>query len=354
MATDVLMPVLTEPGEDGVVTAWMVDEGETCKQGQLIAEIQVEKVSDEVFAPESGLVTDRVGINQPVPQGQPICRIEAASEQATAPSQEESAADTRPEKTAEARVVAASPSARRVAKELGVDLSSLSPSRGTRITEVDVRAAAGSGSAESKPGLAGLRAVIARNMRTSQAESAAVTLTTTLRLPSGRPGHITATVVSAVAKALAEHPDLNGTREGDVFTPADTPHISVAIQTEQGLVSPVVHDPAVKSVDALHEEIADIAEKARQRNLAMADYEGGTFTVTNLGAYGIDGFTPIINYPQVAILGVGAVREVPVFAEDGSVVKGAQMVLSLTFDHAFVDGAPAAEFLRRVGDEIER
>lgn len=353
MATDVLMPVLTEPGEDGVVTAWLVDEGETCKQGQLIAEIQVEKVSDEVFAPESGLVTDRVGVNEPVPQGQPICRIEAASEQATTPSQEKSVADTRPEKAAETRV-ATSPSARRVAKELGVDLSSLSPSRGARITEADVRAAAGSGSAGDKSALTGLRAVIARNMRTSQTESAAVTLTTTLPLPSGRPDHITAKVVSAAAKALAEHPDLNGTRDGDVFTPADTPHISVAIQTEQGLVSPVVRDPAAKSVDALHEEIADIAENARQRKLAISDYEGGTFTVTNLGVYGIDGFTPIINYPQVAILGVGAIREVPVFAEDGSMVKGTQMVLSLTFDHAFVDGAPAAEFLRRVADEIIR
>jgi pyruvate dehydrogenase E2 component (dihydrolipoamide acetyltransferase) len=351
MATDVLMPVLTEPGEDGVVTAWMVDEGETCRQGQLIAEIQVEKVSDEVFAPESGLVTDRVGINEPVPQGQPICRIEAASERATAPSQAEPAADIRPEKTAETRV-AASPSARRLAKELGVDLNSLSPSRGARITEADVRAAAGSGPARSEPALTGLRAVIARNMRKSQTESAAVTLTTTLPLPSGKPDHITAKVVSAAAKALAEHPDLNGTRDGDLFTPADTPHISVAIQTEQGLVSPVVRDPAAKSVEALHEEIADLAEKARQQKLDMSDYEGGTFTVTNLGAHGIDAFTPIINFPQVAILGVGAVREVPVFAEDGSLVKGAQMTLSLTFDHAFVDGAPAAEFLRRVADEI--
>ena len=351
MATDVLMPVLTEPGEDGVVTAWMVDEGGPCKQGQLIAEIQVEKVSDEVFAPESGLVTDRVAINEPVPQGQPICRIEAAAEQATALSKEGMPADVRPERPADTRV-AASPSARRLAKELGVDLNSLSPSRGARITEADVRAAAGSGSAGSESPLTGLRAVIARNMRTSQAESAAVTLTTTLPLPSGRPDHITARVVSAAAKALAEHPDLNGTREGDIFTPAETPHISVAVQTKQGLVSPVLRDPAAKSVEALHEEIADMAEKARQRKLAVSDYEGGTFTVTNLGPYGIDGFTPIINFPQVAILGVGAVREVPVFAADGSVVKGAQMVLSLTFDHAFVDGDPAARFLRRVGDEI--
>jgi pyruvate dehydrogenase E2 component (dihydrolipoamide acetyltransferase) len=286
MATDVLMPVLTEPGEDGVVTAWMVDEGGPCKQGQLIAEIQMEKVSDEVFAPESGLVTDRVGINEPVPQGQPICRIELAAKQATAPSQGGPAADVRPEKTADTRVAA--PSARRLAKELGVDLNSLSPSRGARITEADVRAAAGSGSAGSESPLTGLRAVIARNMRTSQAESAGVTLTTTLPLPSGRPDHITARVVSAAAKALAEHPDLNGTRDGDVFTPADTPDISVAVQTEQGLVSPVVRDPAAKSVEALHEEIADMAEKARQRKLAMSDYEGGTFTVTNLGAYGIE------------------------------------------------------------------
>jgi pyruvate dehydrogenase E2 component (dihydrolipoamide acetyltransferase) len=103
-------------------------------------------------------------------------------------------------------------------------------------------------------------------------------------------------------------------------------------------------------VSEIHEEIRGLAERARGRKLSMADYEGGTFTVTNLGSYGVDGFTPIINLPQMAVLGVGVVRKVPVFSPEATVAEGSRVVLSLTFDHAFIDGAPAAEFLRRVGE----
>lgn len=151
---------------------------------------------------------------------------------------------------------------------------------------------------------------------------------------------------------LRRHPDLNGVREGDRFAPAETAHIAMAIQTEEGLVAPVVPDPAGMSLDEVESSIRRLGEAAKAKTLTAEDYANATFTVTNLGSYGIDGFTPIINLPQVAVLGVGAARPMPGVDEAGAVVARYQMVLSLTFDHAFIDGAPAAAFLQDVGQAL--
>jgi pyruvate dehydrogenase E2 component (dihydrolipoamide acetyltransferase) len=311
----------------------------------MIAEVQAEKISAEVEAPASGFVVGLVGIHEVVAQGSPICSITESVEKAPTPVAAASA--TAPASEAAARVVA-SPAAKRVARELGVDLATI---EGTgpdgRVTESDVRAAA-QGEAAPSP----LRAVIARNMRRSHAETAPVTLHTTVDLGAEKPTQITARVVRTVAEVLARHPHLNGVREGDRFVPAETAHIAVAIQTDEGLVAPVVPDPTVLSVDEVEFIIGRLAEDARAKTLTAIDYEGATFTVTNLGSYGIDGFTPIINLPHVAILGVGAVRQVPAVDETGAIIARYQMVLSLTFDHAFVDGAPAAAFLQEVGQTL--
>lgn len=343
---DVTMPVITLEGEDGVVTAWFVDEGQACAEGQLIAEVQAEKTADEVQAPSAGYVVDRVGINDPVPQGRPICRIVDEAESSTPVAVTTVGAA----RTATPPPVAASPAAKRLARERGVDITAVTGTGpGGRITEADVQAAAaGSGAERMTP----LRAVIAYNLRRSHAETAPVTLFTTVEMGSSAPSNITAKVVRAAAQVLLDHPGLNGRRQGDMFTPATTAHVTVAIQTDAGLVAPVLRDPAAKSVDEVAEEIRELAQRARDKSLVNADYEGGTFTVTNLGGYGVDGFTPIINLPQVAILGVGAIRKVPVVTPDGTVAVGAQMTLSLTFDHAFVDGAPAAEFLQQLASNL--
>jgi pyruvate dehydrogenase E2 component (dihydrolipoamide acetyltransferase) len=125
--------------------------------------------------------------------------------------------------------------------------------------------------------------------------------------------------------------------------------VAIAIQTDEGLVAPVVRDAASRSVEDIARSIQDLAQRATTKTLTAEDFEGGTFTVTNLGAYGIDGFTPIINLPQVAILGVGAVKRVPAIDDNGDITARNQMVLSLTFDHAFVDGAHAAAYLQQLG-----
>jgi pyruvate/2-oxoglutarate dehydrogenase complex dihydrolipoamide acyltransferase (E2) component len=336
MSMDVTMPVITGEGEDGVVTAWFVDEGQACAEGQLIAEVQAEKTADEVRAPSAGYVVDRVGINDPVPQGRPICRI---VDQVTPPGP---AAGDGPGSAAGAPApppVAASPAAKRLARELGVDIASVSGTGpGGRITEADVHAAS---AGHAPAGMSPLRAVIARNMRRSQAETAPVTLFTTVELGSSAPANITAKVVRAAAQVLFDHPSLNGRRRDDVFTPSETAHVAVAIQTDEGLVAPVLRDPAAKSVDEVAEEIRQLAQRARDKTLVERRLRGRDLHGHQSGRYGVDGFTPIINLPQVAILGVGAIRKVPVVTADGTVAVGAQMTLSLTFDHAFVDGAPA-------------
>jgi len=341
MAIDVLMPVLAEEGEeDGVVTAWMVEEGSHVNAGQLVATVQVEKVAADVEAPVSGVVRGLVGLNEPVAQGAVMCAVFDEDEAPTSPAPK----SDRP---------TASPSAKRVARELGIDLAVVEGSGpGGRITDADVRAEAGAESHGSEE-FTGLRAVIARNMRESARTTAPVTLTTTVDVTNSLTDRVTARIVQAVASALVDHPVLNGTREGDRFIEGGAPDVSLAIQTDGGLVAPVVRDPAGWSLDDLADEVVELAERARTKQLSAEDFQGGTFTVTNLGAYGIEAFTPIINLPQVAILGVGVVRSVPGFDEQGSIVPRREMVLSLTFDHAFVDGAPAAAFLAHLRSLLE-
>lgn len=347
------MPIVTDEGDDAVVTAWMVDELARVAPGQLIAEVQAEKVAMDVEAPVGGIVSGLVAINEPVAQGEPICVIEEAAGRDSEPPSEAQGEASAP-RTGDGAPprVPASPAARRLARDLGVDVARLTGSGpGGRITEADVRSAAPSEPPEPAPPT-GLRTVIARNMRASHASTAPVTLTTTADVTGRVPERITAWVVRATANALSAHPDLDGVRDGDVFRPAETTGISVAVQTDAGLVAPVVVDPASKSLTDLAEEIATLAARARARELENADFQGGTFSVTNLGAYGVDAFTPIINLPEIAILGVGAIRDSVALEEDRP-TRRRTMTLSLTFDHAFVDGAPAAACLATIRRELE-
>lgn len=333
------MPVVTTEGDDAVVTAWFVTEGSTVTTGQLIAEVQAEKVADDVSAPADGVVQGLVAINIPVPQGAPICTIGEAG--------------TAPASPIETDGVRASPAAKRRARELGVDLVAVAATgAGGRITEADVEmAAAGSVLAVEEPGF--LRAVIARNMLRSHAETAPVTLTTQVDMTGVALEHITSRVVRTTAACLRDHASLNGTRDGARFIPSDVANIAIAIQTDEGLTAPVIRDPTALELEDLAKTIANLAERARSKQLDASDFEDGTFTITTLGSFGIDAFTPLINLPQIAILGVGAIREVPGFAEDGSVVSRRFLTLSLTFDHAFVDGAQAAAFLVAVREALE-
>jgi pyruvate/2-oxoglutarate dehydrogenase complex dihydrolipoamide acyltransferase (E2) component len=286
--------------------------------------------------------------------------------------------------------VIASPAARRLARELAVELSGLRGSGpGGRIIERDVQAAhaapalarptasppaaAASVPAAATAGrtiaLAGMRRVIADRMLHSQTTNATVTVTleadmheaTNLRQQligewEAREGvRITFgdVIVKSVARALVEHPRLNASLRDDQIVQHADVHVGVAVALDDGLIVPVVRHADRKSLLEIGRETKDLGERARAGRLGIPEVTGGTFTVTNLGTYGVDAFTPIINPPECAILGVGKIAQKPV-ARDGVVVIRPTMCLSLTFDHRVVDGAPAALFLRRVQEILEK
>jgi pyruvate dehydrogenase E2 component (dihydrolipoamide acetyltransferase) len=164
------------------------------------------------------------------------------------------------------------------------------------------------------------------------------------------PGY-NAVLISAAAKALREHPRLNARQVDNHIQLLKEVHIGLAVDTEAGLVVAVVRDADRKSILEIHQELSALTERALARRSLPDDLSGSTFTISNLGMFGIDGFTPIINPPEVAILGVGRILEKLVI-QDGRVAQVPMMTLSLTFDHRLVDGAPAARFLQSVGVQI--
>jgi pyruvate dehydrogenase E2 component (dihydrolipoamide acetyltransferase) len=273
--------------------------------------------------------------------------------------------------------VLASPLAKRVAEQQGIDLSTVVGSgKGGRITREDVEqavaerqrpAAMPEAAAQGVP-IAGVRAVIAERMHLSVQQSAQVTLQTQVdatalvayrehlksELADSQHGVPTynAILATLVAKALREHPYMNARQDGDEVVYLDHVNVGTAVDTERGLLVVVVPDADQKSDVAVEAELAGLIQRALDGNSLPDDLSGGTFTITNLGAFGVDHFTPILNPPEIGILGVGRIARVPIFHE-GQIVGRHMMGLSLTFDHRLVDGAPAARFLHRIGELIQ-
>jgi pyruvate dehydrogenase E2 component (dihydrolipoamide acetyltransferase) len=280
-----------------------------------------------------------------------------------------------------------SPLARRLAAELGVDVDSLAARLpGKRIERADVEAAAREArvpppqpapAAPSPAGLPGgtltpvsaVRRIIAERMAGSSHTAAPVTLTTEadatelarlrreLKEAEKKPvPSYNDLLAKLVAEALREHPGVNARFDGDAILQADTVNIGVAVDTERGLLVPVLRDVQTKSLRQVATESAALVEKARAGRIGPDDLAGGTFTITNLGMYDIDAFTPIINLPECAILGVGRIvpKQVVIDADTERVAIRHMVILSLTFDHRLVDGAPAARFLQRVKQYVER
>jgi pyruvate dehydrogenase E2 component (dihydrolipoamide acetyltransferase) len=285
--------------------------------------------------------------------------------------------------TADGGFVRASPLARRLAREQGLDLRAVTGSGPEgRVLERDVLTATTATAAVSTPAeprrtetikVDGMRRLIGERMLRSLQSSAQLTLTTeanaaglvelrshllpAARVYGHRPPTYTDLLVHLVARVLPAHPLLNSSLlvEGDnqeIACWADI-NIGVAVALERGLVVPVVRNADQKALDAISAELGTLVERARAGTLAMDDLQGGTFTITNLGAQEVDAFTPIINPPQCAILGIGRIVKKPAVVQDQIVVRQL-LTLSLTFDHRIVDGAPAAAFLRDVKRAIER
>ena len=375
MRRDVLMPRLSDEVEEGVLVTWFVRLGSLVQEGDLVAEVQVQKVSLEVHASATGRVAELLA--EPggvVRQGDPIVVIEEVPE-AEVPVEAAPAEEAPPPPSEAARGPArstapATPAARRLARELRVDLARVGGSGpGGRIVEADVRAVAErAGGAPKAPGprlepITPMRRAIADRLRSNLAATAQLTLTseadvTDLTYELGRRSAgqqralLTAAVVRACALALRDHPRLAGRwTDRGLALPVDL-DIGVAVALDEGLIVPVVRRADTEDLGALGAKIADLAERARTGRLAPTETEGGVFSVTNLGPYGVDAFTPLLNPPQTAVLGVGRALARPA-VRDGAVVPRTLMMLSLTFDHQVVDGAPAAAFLAAVVGLLE-
>ena len=274
----------------------------------------------------------------------------------------------------------ASPLARRLAKEHGIDLSSLAGSGPDgRIVRDDVLQATATlaetpvvetpalqQATEVIP-MGGIREIIAERMTMSLQTNASVTLHTEVDATGfvelrgmlndklqAKAVNLTYTdlLVKVVANALREHPRLNATLTDEGIHLLPEINIGVAVALEDGLVVPVIQNADSERLSGISEQVRDFAERARSNQLTPSELQGGTFTITNLGNFGIDAFTPIINPPECAILGVGRILKKPVVHED-EIVARSMLTLSLTFDHRVVDGAPAAQFLQTISDYIQ-
>lgn len=437
MPFEVRVPRLGWSMESGVFLGWLKQDGDAVKAGDALYELEGEKATQEIEAVDAGVLhipadaprpgsevavgallayilaegeslpqpvtapaTDAI-VSQPAKLGEPPAaspavrrmarqlRVPLDSMVGSGPSGRITAADVRSAVNATPATAAfdtkassskASPRARRVARELGIEWQQVVGSGAEgRVRERDVRAAAASGPRatvrtegslnETRMPLSPRRRTISQRMLASQQQTAPVTLTTqadathlvALREQFKTAGQqeviptYTDIVMKLAAVVLRRHPQLASRWDGDhIVTPGHNGmNLGFAVDTDDGLLVPVVHDVTALSLPQLAKTTQALVARARAAQLAASDLQGGVFTITNLGAFGIDAFTPIINFPETAILGLGAISRQPVVLEDGQFAARSRLTLSLTFDHRVIDGAPAARFLQTMRQAIE-
>ncbi|MGN6429820.1 MAG: dihydrolipoamide acetyltransferase family protein [Gaiellaceae bacterium] len=367
MAYEFKLPDLGEGLTEGEIARWLVAEGQEIGEDDPLVEIQTDKTTVEIPSPAAGKVSRiLVGEGETVPVGTVLVVIggdgaapPAEEEQPRAePAPRQDVSGVRPRPGPEGRV-RATPLVRRLAQELGVDLAAVTGTgQQGRITEADVKAAATSGvrprpSPEgTRQPLRGVRKLIAEHMARAHTEVPPVTWVEECDFGAIDLKRIVPMTLKAVAEALRKVPELNARLEGDEIVFLDRYDLGVAVQTEQGLVVPVVRDCDSRSVDELAAEVERLAEAAREGSLKPEELRGSTFTVTSAGKLGGLLTTPIVNYPEVGILSIGRVAERPV-VRDGELLARPTGTIAVTFDHRVVDGARAAQFGLAVIERLE-
>jgi pyruvate dehydrogenase E2 component (dihydrolipoamide acetyltransferase) len=353
MGYEFKLPDLGEGLSEGEIARWLVEEGQEIAEDDPLVEIATDKTTVEIPSPAAGVVAKiLVAAGEIVPVGTVLVVIggngvaDTAQEQ---PTPVQSLA--RPPRAVPSRgeKVRATPLVRRLAQELGVDLSAVAASGPQgRITEDDVKAAAGGGAAA--PAAAGGRREPIRGIRrqmfehlTRAHEIPAVTWVEECEFGAVDLKRLVPLVLKAVAETLREYPELNARVEDGELVYLDRHDIGVAVQTEQGLVVPVVRSCDSRSLDELDADVRRLAEAAHAGTLKPEELRGGTFTVTSAGRAGGLLVTPLINVPEVAILGVHRIEERPV-VRGGEVVIRRVGNVSVTFDHRVIDGKRAADF----------
>lgn len=415
---EVTMPKAGLSMTEGLIQQWCVKEGEIVEKGDVLLVIETDKSSLEVEATASGVVKKIVAeAGETVEVNATIAWIgEAGEEVADTPSgarsegagspanQNEAAApvvgstsgSTYPFKSEQRKepFVKASPAARRLAREHGIDLQKVKGSGPfNRIVQKDVvsmveeqeqgqLANAGQGQSQSPKmaspqilaaadqtrHLTGIRKVIARRMSESAQTIPHVTLHTKtdvtslqafrkqlqdeLKKHNGESISYTHLLIKIVARALAEHQTINASLSDVGYIEHKEIHIGMAVDTERGLVVPVIKNANQLSLTEIAKTSKELAAKAKAGTLSPDEMTCGTFTISNLGSFGIDEFTPIINYPEAAILGVGRILPTP-WVVGETIESRPILTLSLSFDHRIIDGAPAAKFLQTISSYIE-
>ena len=402
MATIIEMPKLSDTMVEGTLVRWLKKEGDKVANGDVLAEIETDKATMEMAAFDEGILGKiyvAAGSKAPlgaalgviVDEGEalPAAPVAGASVVAAAASAAPAAAAASSAGSRAAAVrtssvaaangkVKASPLARRVAAERGTDLRRLVGSGpGGRIVRADVEAAPVEGSGGAAKGVAvirpvmgaedrrvplsGMRTIIAERLYASKTQiphfylnievdaGPILALRAQINAGSEKTGGNKYTVndfiLKAVAGAAAQVPAVNASFDGDSIVQFAKVNLSVAIAVEDGLVTPVIRDAARKSMLELSTEVKDLAAKAKSKKLSPDAFAGGTLTVSNLGAYGIDNFDAIINPPQAAILSIGAAKKMAVVNAKGEIVVGDRMWVGMSCDHRVVDGAVGATYL---------
>ena len=408
MASEVKLPRLGQGMEAGTIVKWLKSEGDKVEKGEPLYELDTDKVTQEVEAEASGVLLRIAVAEGEVPVGQTIAFIGEEGEQAPEPSgngasaaqkvdeepqEEGSPGPAREQEREQGREVAeqiaeasqrpaqdgsrvkASPLARRIARERGIELSALT---GTgpegRIVAEDVERAVVSSAPAAPPAaapgeverreLTSIRKTIARRLteawqipvfqlQVSVDMARANELVARLREHEDGPkATVTDVLTKVCAAALLRHREVNAQYTDDAILILPTANIGIAVAAPQGLVVPVIHGAERLRLTEIAAARADIVSRAREGKLTRDDLENGTFTISNLGMFRVERFTAVLNPPQAAIVAIGATEERAV-AVDGEVVVRPTMTITGTFDHRAVDGAPAAEFLQTVKELLE-
>ena len=406
MAYEILMPQLGLTMEEGTVSQWIKHEGDAVKAGDVVAEITTDKLTHELQSEHDGVLLKIIAQEgEDVPVKGVLAYIGEAGESITAaPAAAPAATESVPAAsspaaaapTADGRRIRISPLARKTAAKLGVTDFAAIVGSGTsgRITQKDILAAAeamktapapaplsvaaasASEPAAPKSGLelmegdtvvklSGMRKVVAERMLHSHTEIPPVTQNTKvdvtelmkfrklLLAETGRKYSVNDLILKATAKMLRQHPEILVSYDNGQMIQRAHVNIGMAVALEAGLIVPVIRDADRLGLAALADSAKDLASRAKGNKLLPDEYKGSTFSVSNLGMFGIETFTPIVNQPDAAILGVCAVQDELTLAEDGSVSKRQVMRLSFTYDHRLIDGATAAKFVMDLRDLLQ-
>jgi len=358
MAYEFKLPDLGEGLTEGEVARWLVAEGEEIEEDAPLVEIQTDKTTVEIPSPAAGKVARiLVAEGDVVPVGTVLVVIGdgPVAEARNSLLQAEARPEAGPAPAPGRRQ--ATPLVRKIAQELGIELDSVIPSGpGGRVTEADVRNAASNSPLQQNEGrrekVRGVRRQIVEHLTRAHHEVPAVTYVEECDFSNVALELLLPTVLKATAAALQSYPELNARLEGDEIVYLDRYDLGVAVQTEEGLLVPVVRGCEIRSLEELDADLKRLAEAARAGSLRPEELRGSTFTVTSAGKLGGLLVTPLVNHPEVAILGIHRIAERPAVREGELVVRKLGNV-SVTFDHRVVDGARAAAFCLRVIERLQ-